>query len=259
MKFTDLSTGSPVEWNWVFGDGNTSTLSDPTHTYPGPGTYTVSLTVTDSDGNSNGPVSQNIDIFAPVAALTGTPLSGAAPLMVSFTDGSIYGPTSWNWEYKETSGNWTTFSTAKNPSHSFSSGTYDIRLTATNAIGSNTTTMPGYVTAIPLPVTSFTADQTSGVLTLPVQFTDTSAGNPTSWVWEFNETTAGSWTQFSTAQNATHIFTTGNYDIRLTATNAVGSDTMTKFGYITVTAVPISHTITASDCGKWYYFTRPVL
>jgi PKD repeat protein len=250
VKFTDLSTGSPVEWNWVFGDGNTSTLSDPTHTYPGPGTYTVLLTVTDSDGNSNGPVSQNVDIFAPVAALSGTPLSGAAPLTVSFTDGSVYVPTTWNWEYKETAGSWTTFSTVKNPSHSFSSGTYDIRLTATNAIGSNTATMPGYVTAIPLPVTSFTADQTSGVLTLPVQFTDTSAGNPTSWVWEFNETTAGSWTQFSTAQNATHLFTTGNYDIRLTGTNAVGSDTMTKFGYITVTAVPISHTITASAAGS---------
>jgi PKD repeat protein len=109
--------------------------------------------------------------------------------------------------------------------------------------------IPGYITAIPLPVASFIANQTSGVLSLPVQFTDTSANNPVSWKWEYNETTAGSWTQFSIAQNATTIFSTGNYDIRLTATNAAGGDTMTKFGYITVTPFAINHTITASAVG----------
>jgi hypothetical protein len=88
------------------------------------------------------------------------------------------------------------------------------------------------------------------VISLPVQFTDTSTNNPVSWTWEYNETTAGSWTQFSTVQNATHTFSTGNYDIRLTATNAAGGDTMTKFGYITVTATPILHTITASAVGS---------
>jgi PKD repeat protein len=43
VKFTDQSTGSPTQWNWNFGDGNTSTDQNPQHTYPTAGTYNVGL------------------------------------------------------------------------------------------------------------------------------------------------------------------------------------------------------------------------
>jgi len=39
----------PYEWYWDFGDGNTSTLQNPTHTYEIIGNYTVKLNVTDSE------------------------------------------------------------------------------------------------------------------------------------------------------------------------------------------------------------------
>jgi PKD repeat protein len=51
--FTDQSTDSDgiVEaWSWDFGDGNTSTAQNPSHTYAADGTYPVTLTVTDDDG-----------------------------------------------------------------------------------------------------------------------------------------------------------------------------------------------------------------
>ncbi len=51
INFTDMSTGSPTSWSWNFGDGNTSTMQNPSNTYIAPGTYTVTLTV--SDGSSN--------------------------------------------------------------------------------------------------------------------------------------------------------------------------------------------------------------
>lgn len=44
VAFTNLSVGG-TSWAWDFGDGNTSTLENPTHTYAQNGTYTVTLTV----------------------------------------------------------------------------------------------------------------------------------------------------------------------------------------------------------------------
>lgn len=41
----------PYNWSWDFGDGNTSTIQNPTHVYNETGTYTAILTVTDDEGN----------------------------------------------------------------------------------------------------------------------------------------------------------------------------------------------------------------
>ncbi|MCX6276663.1 MAG: PKD domain-containing protein [Bacteroidetes bacterium] len=50
--FTDLSIspGSIVIWRWDFGDGQSSSLSNPTHLYGMPGTYMAKLTVTNTMG-----------------------------------------------------------------------------------------------------------------------------------------------------------------------------------------------------------------
>jgi PKD repeat protein len=51
---TSISGGGPiVSWLWNFGDGNTSTQQNPSHTYAAQGTYTVTLTVEDGNGNSD--------------------------------------------------------------------------------------------------------------------------------------------------------------------------------------------------------------
>ncbi len=55
VSFVDRSESIDrvVSWLWVFGDGSTSRLQNPSHTYTQIGTYTVSLTVTEEDGDSD--------------------------------------------------------------------------------------------------------------------------------------------------------------------------------------------------------------
>ncbi len=50
--FTDGSSDDTTvtAWNWDFGDGNTSTDQNPTHSYLAAGSYNVSLTVSDGEG-----------------------------------------------------------------------------------------------------------------------------------------------------------------------------------------------------------------
>ena len=54
VTFTDRSTGSPVKWQWSFGDGkySTSTVRNPTWYYNRAGTYSVTLKVTYADGTT---------------------------------------------------------------------------------------------------------------------------------------------------------------------------------------------------------------
>ncbi|WP_250987662.1 Kelch repeat-containing protein [Methanoculleus oceani] len=74
VQFTDASTGSPMAWNWSFGDGewfNTTSAAEksPTHTYASAGTYTVNLTV----GNLGGDDTHSEAGYVTVTAPTPTP------------------------------------------------------------------------------------------------------------------------------------------------------------------------------------------
>ncbi len=66
-SFTDTSTdsdGSIVSRSWTFGDGGTSSATNPSHTYASAGTYTVNLTVTDDDGATDS-TSASVTVTAP--------------------------------------------------------------------------------------------------------------------------------------------------------------------------------------------------
>lgn len=51
VNFTDQSINGATSWLWNFGDGNTSTQQNPSHTYQNEGTFTVTLTATNGFGS----------------------------------------------------------------------------------------------------------------------------------------------------------------------------------------------------------------
>jgi Zn-dependent metalloprotease len=53
VQFTDKSSSGPTSWAWDFGDGQSSTLQNPSHTYAASGTYTVKLTATNAFGKDD--------------------------------------------------------------------------------------------------------------------------------------------------------------------------------------------------------------
>ncbi len=100
------------------------------------------------------------------------------------------------------------------------------------------------------PVADFSASQTSINTGQSINFTDLSAGNPTSWQWTFQGGTPST----STQQNPSGIVynSSGTYDVTLTATNAAGTDAITKSGYISVT-----QDTSSSGCGGITNITDP--
>jgi PKD repeat protein len=81
------------------------------------------------------------------------------------------------------------------------------------------------------PVADFDYSPSLGVAPLTAEFTDTSTNTPTSWAWDFGDGDT------STSQNPSHVYDdVGIYSVTLTATNATGSDDVTKTAIIQVTA-----------------------
>jgi PKD repeat protein len=95
-----------------------------------------------------------------------------------------------------------------------------------------------YLYGLSTPVSSFTANVTSGIAPLSVLFTDTSTNAPTSGQYNATNVTGNNvpFTILNTLSGAYTFQTAGNYSVKLNATNSAGSNISAQITYINVSS-----------------------
>ncbi len=191
VKFTDLSTTGAeriVDWNWNFGDGNSSVQQNPLHQYRSPGEIPVSLTVTDNNECEDtfvAPIS-----YFPVPALiviAPSSFAGCVPADIFFDNLSFPIDSTYEieWDFGDggTSGEISPTYTYQDP------GDFTVDVKITSPIGCETdTTFNGLISMQESPKADFTIFPENPSSILPtVDLTDQSE-RAASWFYDFGNT-----------------------------------------------------------------------
>lgn len=210
--FTPTIGGGTAEtFSWNFGDGESSTEKNPEHTYTADGSYNVVFAATNSTGCESKIQKDNfinINTFDANFSTNGTLCTNSE---ISFNGTANMSVNSWEWDF----GDGTTGSGATVGKTYASSGTYNVKLTAKNAIGC-VFVKEQTIVINTLPSVSISADKTHlcEESDRKVQFTDNSTGG-VSWLWDFGDETQ------STSQNPEHTYEKeGVYEVTLSFTDA---------------------------------------
>ncbi|MEO1438309.1 MAG: PKD domain-containing protein, partial [Bacteroidota bacterium] len=214
IPFTDLTvTGAPAldTWNWDFGNGESSTASNPIYAFPDPGYFDVQLIVEDVNGCAD-TISQPINWFpVPLLDWMADDPTNCTPRTVNFTNTSV--PTNPDYVYQWDFGDGNT-SNQFSPSNFYGNlGTYDVSLMATSPLGCTVTeTRPEEIGVFNPPTAAFSVNPTLCDPD-PIPFTNLSLpgdGNIVQWTWDFGDGNT------SNAQNPVHQYTqAGSYQIQL--------------------------------------------
>ncbi|MFZ1307110.1 MAG: PKD domain-containing protein, partial [Ferruginibacter sp.] len=240
VTFTNTST-APATYFWDFGDGATSTAQNPVHTYTAYGSFHVKLIVTNFVGCSDSLIINNyVQILPPDASINNLPQSNCAPLTWTFSS-TVNSPdpvVSYFWDL----GDGTT-STLPNPTNTYPTGSYDIKLIVTTMGGcTDTVFIPAGIVADDKPVANFNANPRDVCAKEDVLFNDLSTGNITRWLWDFGD--GGT----STVQNPSHHYQdTGLFTIRLIVWNNNCPDTLILTDYVHISP-PIASFNSVFDC-----------
>lgn len=245
VTFQDLSPNA-VAWLWNFGDGNTSTQQNPTHTYAANGQYNVTLRITTSFGCQN-TITKNafIRIEKPVVSIANVPSGGCVPFTFSPVASvqSLDGVASYFWDF----GHMGNTSTQASPSYTYTdSGTYTLMLRITTTGGcTETVTVPDAIRVGRPSFVDFSVDTTTACAFSGVKFTDLSVPAD-KWDWDFGDG------QTSTLRNPVHAFTdTGTFSVKLTVSNNGCQSTIIKNALITVRP-PVAKFDYSVNCANKY-------
>jgi gliding motility-associated-like protein len=225
---------------WVFGDGDSSTATNPVHTYPGTGHYNVFLYTLNSASGCRDTADQPVGVIRLHPNFAAIDSAVCRDDTVRFTSRVSTGPDSlsataslYEWYVNgvflplETNSTYTDTFNIK--------GIYTIRMVSIDAHGCrDTITKPNYL-HVAKPVARFRAN-TVGCAPLIANFVDSTTDIPgttfTEYAWSFGDLTSAT----ATVPTIAHTYTAGGtYTITEIVTDNIGcKDTFTRPSYIKV-------------------------
>ena len=222
VNFTNTSVGA-ANYTWDFGDGNTSTAQDPSHTYTnnsGQDTVFTIRLISETAFGCADTTEQTVTIFFnPNAAFSVSSTSGCGPFTTQFTNNSS-GVASFAWDFGDTTG-----SSLANPSHTYTNTTlFNTNYTANLVVvGTNgcTDTASQNIQVFPTPIFDFTTIPDSGCSPLNVSFISSTATVAVVFDWDFGDGNSAN------GVNPSNVFvnnTTNNqiFNVELVTTSSSG-------------------------------------
>lgn len=212
VTLNNLSSAGVWNWEWDFGDSNTSTAQNPgSHTYGTWGDYTITLI--QSNAYCSDTVMQTITIIPPPPVADFSKFAeGCQPLTVDFTDNSQYADT-WSWNFGDGG-----TSNMQNPTYTyFNPGTYTVSLTVTGPGGTDTYIQVDSIIVRENAQAYFAVNPETVFVPVQPAFFFNFSSFATSYIWDFGDGNT------STEENPQHQYIEeGVYDVTLIANNQWG-------------------------------------
>jgi len=225
VQFTNTSTGgTPITYNWDFGDGTSSTDKDPSHVFNKKGVYTIKLSVTGAGGCTD-VITQtgliNVANFTTDFSAPSPVCQGAATV---FQDLSTPKSNSGVWKFDD--GSYAYTYGGGSAYHYFNAtGTETVTLTNTYGTCQQSVSKQVNIQTAPI-VTDFLVNMEStcgAPVTVDVKDNSSTA---VKWQWNFGTSLPGATT---TQPASSYTYNSeGNYSIQLTITNAAGCSSSTS-------------------------------
>ena len=202
---------------WDFGDGDMSSVFEPSHIYGATGNYTVTLTAVDPQTNCINIDESNVLIQdSPPVDFVVNQTEGCIPANFVFTDLNNLPDVDVVWDF----GDGQLSNQPGSIDHTYAdTGCFTVTLTATNAIGCvSTFSNTDMVCVYENPIAFFTAEETIVPADDPFVYFINNSQYADTYVWDFGDGA----TSFS--ENPVHLYPEGaaNYEVLLTASNASG-------------------------------------
>ena len=203
---------------WDFGDGDTSSVTNPSHTYTASGIYTVMLIASNSCTTDT--ITQNISVcLSPQAAFTWTATNSA---VINFTSSSFFPPPAINtilWDFGDGD-----TSSVTNPTHTYTaSGSYTVTLIAYNSCTSDTTSQVITICLHPQAGFTWTNDTTGAIIFSSTSIFPPPVNASDALSWDFGDGDS------SSIANPAHAYAvSGSYTVTLIVSNTCASDTVTQ-------------------------------